>query len=97
MFKPQLKFTVIKMSQYSASQHSTQTTIKPIAYEQNRINFLQQNSDLNIYGKNVRSAVSAVRKKVTINLPERTYGKDNFKMIILIYNNSLENGLIFSI
>jgi hypothetical protein len=41
MFKLQAKVSVAKMSQYSANQHSTQTTIKPIALKQNRKNFLQ--------------------------------------------------------
>jgi hypothetical protein len=35
MLKLQTKFYVVKMSQYSANQHSTQTTLKSIAFKQN--------------------------------------------------------------
>jgi hypothetical protein len=68
MFKLQTNVSVVKMSQYSANQHSTQTTIKPIALKQNRINILEiRRVDLNIHGKkNVRSAIRAVKKKGAI-------------------------------
>jgi hypothetical protein len=35
MLKLQTKVLVVKMSQYSANQHSNQTTIKPTPFKQN--------------------------------------------------------------
>jgi hypothetical protein len=61
----QTKDSVVEISQYSATQHSTQTYIKPIAFKQNRINFLQQNYGKlgSVEKKNVRSAIKVVKKK----------------------------------
>jgi hypothetical protein len=58
------------MSHDSANQHSTQTTIKPIVFVQNRISFLQ------IQG---RGKKCQKEKKGAITLPERTYGKKTSK------------------
>jgi hypothetical protein len=42
MLKLQTKVSVVKMSQISANQNSTQITAKPIVFKQNRVNLLQQ-------------------------------------------------------
>jgi hypothetical protein len=42
MFKLQTKVSVVKMSHYSANQNSTQTIMKSIVFQQNKMNFLQQ-------------------------------------------------------
>jgi hypothetical protein len=63
------------MSQYSAKQHSTQTTIKPIAFKRESTSYskISVNQVDYIHGKNVRSANRAVKMNGAINLPERTY------------------------
>jgi hypothetical protein len=62
------------MSQYSANQHSTETTIKPIAFKQNRINFLQQTFQKsgsivknNIHKCNQKAAINLLGKKLRTN------------------------------
>lgn len=73
MIKLQTKVFVVTMSHYSTNQHSTQTSIKPIAFKQNRINSLQTQGRFKYSRyKIVRSAIRAVKKKGAINLPERT-------------------------
>jgi hypothetical protein len=74
MLKLQTKVSVVKMSQYSENQHSTvtQTTIKPIAFKQNRINFLQQKfGKSGSMLKNVRSAIKVVKKKGAIFISKK--------------------------
>jgi hypothetical protein len=57
------------MSQYSANQHSTQTTSQPIAFIQNRTSYRKISRN---QVKNVRSAIRAVKEIETIYWKEAT-------------------------